>query len=663
MKTIYALLIGINEYNDPRNNLRGCVRDVESIKTYFQTHFHNKDQEFNPLVLKDEKATRANIITGFDHFKKAKDGDICLFHFSGHGSQCPSPKEFAHLDVNKKHQTLVCHDSRSPGGRDLLDKELSYLIWKTTKNKDIQFLAIMDCCHSGSNTRSDYVRVRRFSKASEKSNPISEYLGFEDYTINAAGQYTPPVGHHILLSAASAEETAKEVFFQGKPGGIFTFCLLDLLKEVRNQISYSELINRIRVRIKNIVREQSPQLEATLAHSKDLSFLSDAPKVDFSYILSYEKQKNQWVINAGSLHGITAPLELDKTLLKIENSENEAKVKDVFAHYSVVNDLIDLDKSKTYKAKVKSAPNKAKPMVVAFDKDNDPIGEKILSKTLNDSKSIYFNLTQKTENSQYLIHAKQNHFFLTRLDEVVDLKNQGATNSIHEIQSLFKKIETYQQNAALAFLECLEKMAKWIHLLELINPNTSIKGSEINIRFSGTLDFLAKQDTIPIKVFDLQKDNILNYEKHENRWCRPAFKLNIENTGRRNLWVSLLYMSNNFGIDNRLISKQKLEPQQNVSASFVSNGTTKFIIPIQLEDHFLEAGINSIQEYLKIFICTDEFETNQFNQGGVPFDQVILSDSPLRSLAFETVVQPDWTTIEIPFRIYRDMESLGEVKY
>ena len=117
-------------------------------------------------------------------------------------------------------------------------------------------------------------------------------------------------------------------------------------------------------------------------------------------------------------------------------------------------------------------------------------------------------------------------------------------------------------------------------------------------------------------------------------------------------------MSNDFGINNILIPKQELEPQQNVSASLVSNGTTKLLIPIQLEDHYLKAGIHSIQEYLKIFICTEEFETSHFNQEGVPFDEKLSPVFNQRSIGLETIVEPDWSTIEIPFTIHRDRESL-----
>ena len=657
MKTIYALLIGINEYNDPRNNLGGCVRDVQSIQTYFETHFNDETQTFVPLVLTDKAATRANIIAGFDHYKNAKDGDICLFHYSGHGSYCPSPKAFSHIDVNGKHQTLVCHDSRAEGGRDLLDKELSYLIWKATKDKDLHFLAIMDCCHSGSNTRSDYILARRFSNESKVENPLTNYLGIEDYAINDAGQYTPPVGDHIQLAAASALETAKEVFFQGKSGGVFTYCLLELLKEVQNNISYSELINRIRIRIRNVVREQSPQLDVTQSRFKGLGFLSNLSTQEFSYLVSFEKTLNNWVLNAGALHGIATPNKNGTTIFNLEVDEKEIKVDTVFPHYSTVNNLDPLDRKKTYKAKLISRPSKT--ILIGFDPDNDQEGEKILSASLKENPAIGFDISVDLKNSQYLIHAKEGYYFLTKLDALAAIENQKNGKSIQVINSLFKKVKNYEKASAKEFFQCVEKLAKWKHVLELGHANSSIQASEIKVSFAKTNYHSTKQDIIPVVALDTEENSTLNYEQHEGGWCRPAFKLNLENRGERDLWVSLLYLSSDFGINNILISKQKLEPGQNVSASYVSGGTRKFIIPVKLEDYYLENNIDTIQEYLKVFICTEEFETGHFNQTGIPFDRSLKENN--RSLAFEAEVnKSDWTTKDIEFTIHRALEPIPE---
>src|SRR5690606_19368727 len=126
---------------------------LHALKTYLEDRFGNERFQLHLRVLENEAATRAGIIAGFDHFQSAVDGDSCLFFFAGHGSWFEAPEAFWDVESDRRNETLVCYDSRLEGGRDLIDKELSYLIWRATKDKDVHFLAVTDCCHSGSNTR------------------------------------------------------------------------------------------------------------------------------------------------------------------------------------------------------------------------------------------------------------------------------------------------------------------------------------------------------------------------------------------------------------------------------------------------------------------------------------------------------------------------------
>ena len=43
--------------------------------------------------------------------------------------------------------SLVCWDSREPGGQDLFECELSWLVWKATENKNVEMVVIVDSCH------------------------------------------------------------------------------------------------------------------------------------------------------------------------------------------------------------------------------------------------------------------------------------------------------------------------------------------------------------------------------------------------------------------------------------------------------------------------------------------------------------------------------------
>src|SRR5262245_50624968 len=116
--TVYALLVGINDYPAPVNPLRGCVNDVKRMLTFLQQHTQHGEFTLAPLLLTsgDQEntaeitPTRQAVINGFrTHLRQACHNDVALFYYSGHGSQAPSPPEFWHLEPDRLDETLVCY--------------------------------------------------------------------------------------------------------------------------------------------------------------------------------------------------------------------------------------------------------------------------------------------------------------------------------------------------------------------------------------------------------------------------------------------------------------------------------------------------------------------------------------------------------------------------
>ena len=80
MGRLYALLVGINNYPDP-HKLNGCLNDIDSARSYLE-ETHPDAVVF--YVLKDQEATRANVIDAFRrHLGQAASDDVALFEYSG----------------------------------------------------------------------------------------------------------------------------------------------------------------------------------------------------------------------------------------------------------------------------------------------------------------------------------------------------------------------------------------------------------------------------------------------------------------------------------------------------------------------------------------------------------------------------------------------------
>lgn len=79
----YALIIGINDYQDPNiNSLDFCIRDAQSFYNAIITNY-----TFDPGNVKLLKnATMADIVTSLDYFAKiVKPADSFLIFYAGHG--------------------------------------------------------------------------------------------------------------------------------------------------------------------------------------------------------------------------------------------------------------------------------------------------------------------------------------------------------------------------------------------------------------------------------------------------------------------------------------------------------------------------------------------------------------------------------------------------
>lgn len=134
----YALIIGINEYDDAETpDLSYCVNDAESIYNLLTLGYGYEEKNIEKLL--DEQATQTEIHNKFDElYKKVDSNDIFVFYFSGHGARAD--------DYGIEYICPV--DWNSPEHfNDLTNFELESMFDKFDGNARI--IAIFDSCHSG----------------------------------------------------------------------------------------------------------------------------------------------------------------------------------------------------------------------------------------------------------------------------------------------------------------------------------------------------------------------------------------------------------------------------------------------------------------------------------------------------------------------------------
>ena len=320
-RPLFALLIGINRYASTTvPDLAGCENDVLAFRTLLQEHFGVAADAIT--VLLNEIATRDAIRTAFRErllaplqawaankppAQDASEQPAILFYFSGHGSQAPATDKPAGLD-----ETLVPHDSRTNGVYDIKDRELGIWLAELTKYTT-NVTVILDCCHSGSATRTGDKKELTHIRACplDERRPQPPPVGLAP-VMRGALTVRPQQDHlnYVLLAACRNDEKAREDLV-GDPHqrhGLFTYWLLDVLRRQspHQSVTYRTLYDQVRHCLHrgdttNADETQTPQCEG----DRDRFFLGDLRAVRNRWVTVVAEREGLIWIDSGQAHGMS----------------------------------------------------------------------------------------------------------------------------------------------------------------------------------------------------------------------------------------------------------------------------------------------------------------------------------------------------------------------
>jgi hypothetical protein len=262
-----AFLIGINRYKIPGADLRGCVNDVNNLKAALLKHF--SFQEKNIRILTDLKATKQAMQDGITRvLKGAKRGDVLLIHYSGHGSNVPDDSG----DEADSRDEILCPtdlDWKDPLADD----------WLRTAFDDlpagVNLTVIMDCCHSGSNTRvlvpRDAPIIARFLPcpldllAVESGRRLTGKIKSKRATLKKQAKRKKDIVDinipEVLITGCRDTQTSADAHIGGSYNGALTYNLVAAIEEKGGKLTYGELHSRTLRSLKDGGFDQVPQLE------------------------------------------------------------------------------------------------------------------------------------------------------------------------------------------------------------------------------------------------------------------------------------------------------------------------------------------------------------------------------------------------------------------
>jgi hypothetical protein len=601
---VHALVVGIDDYPDPRHRLSGCANDARAVSAFLETHLQDR---LRLRLLLNADASRQALVDGFrQHLGQAGAGDTAFFFFAGHGSQERAPEVFWTIEPDHLDETLVCHDSRQPGGWDLADKELALLL-RELAGRQPHTVVVLDCCHSGSGTRAAAWgdAVRRFP-TDLRERPIEAFLpGVLDAahrnTSGDSGWDAPAAGQHVLLAACRDDQEAKEYSAAGTRRGAFSWFLLDALQTGGGSLTYRELHKRAKALLEVNVAAQTPQLEATAEADLDRPFLGGEAVSQTGVYLVSQDAEGTWTIDAGQVHGIAPPRGVERTELALfkvgtqmaairsaGDAIGRAHVTDVRIDRSVIAvDTGTLAPGSTYRAIVTSLPLPLS--TVRFT--GDPAGRELLTHALvsagpGGTSSPY--VAETAAAGDFQVHAGDGQFDLIRASD-----NRPLTAPVKDVTAA----------GAATVIARLEHIARWARVAALDNPASRLRAADVS------LEIYAGAATTPLGGPEVE----LTYRRNEaGKPISPTFKVKLTNHSDRTLYCGLVGLSEMYGVENLFPQGTlKLDAGQ---AAWVNDGKP---LSARIPPRLQAEGITECVDVLKLIVTTSDFDVRLLSQSDV----------------------------------------------
>lgn len=262
-----ALLIGINRYQVAGADLRGCVNDVTDLRAAL-VECHGFSQQ-DITVLTDGAATKKAMQDGIETLvRESKKGDVALLHYSGHGSNVPDDNG----DESDGRDEILCPtdlDWDDPFRDDWLRTTFDGL------RAGVSFTAIMDCCHSGTNTRAilppdapikeRYLPspwgLKEVESGRDLPRKVTKELRRSARPARKSADIVEADLPEVLITGCRDTQTSADAFINNRYNGALTFALVEAIRAGKGKLTYRELHHRASGVLKTRKFDQVPQLE------------------------------------------------------------------------------------------------------------------------------------------------------------------------------------------------------------------------------------------------------------------------------------------------------------------------------------------------------------------------------------------------------------------
>lgn len=298
-----ALIIAISKYKPGTDwNDLASEKDVPLIReALIKQGFRTE----NIIVIRDQQATKEGILNGIQKhlIDKAKPGDICVFHFSGHGQQVYDDNGD---EPDGYDEALVTYDSPMdyvPGAErhlrdDAFGTKLEELRMKLGETGEL--VVLIDACHSGTATRGG-----KFRGTAKKYQPNNYKVAATTTTqvnekLFGLGDRKSGLAPMIAFFASSASQLNSQVTINGEDYGSLSMAFFRIVSNAPSQMSYKSIADQIRIQMRRWGLSQDPDAEGEL----DKEMFGGNLLLKSNYFLPSDVKGKQLSIKTGKTYNI-----------------------------------------------------------------------------------------------------------------------------------------------------------------------------------------------------------------------------------------------------------------------------------------------------------------------------------------------------------------------
>jgi uncharacterized caspase-like protein len=251
-----ALLVGINDYPLPGNDLRGCINDLVDMGHFIANQ--NKVYAWeNIKTITDSRATKKGILEQLDWLLEGLSaGDQILFQYSGHGAQ----QTTLHPAMEKDGlDEIICpYDFNDTANTAISDKEFAQRFAQIPK--DVHFVWISDSCHAADlsrdpavNNDSATIRFRNFKNVQASLPKLQK------------SESKTPLLQGALLSGCASHQLSADAYINNRFNGAFTHYLIKNLNLYGHNTNMQNIINYVNQDLADNDYDQNPKIEGALS--------------------------------------------------------------------------------------------------------------------------------------------------------------------------------------------------------------------------------------------------------------------------------------------------------------------------------------------------------------------------------------------------------------